>query len=152
MSLRRGRRIQKLPIQNIKQVKRKFKKNFLFVYFSRELCPSTSPQCFDSFLWLSLERNGRQLRKIIFNVPSHYLQWVKMGPESSGTEARTFFRKASKEVAWAGTLWSGQAVKWYCITSRARYSASGLRKVTRKVSILAYMHLSQLAVSLYYPM
>lgn len=52
-----------------------------------------------------------------------YLQWIKIGPESSGTEVRTFLRKARREVAWVGTPWSGHAVKWYWVTSRAECSA-----------------------------
>lgn len=36
-------------------------------------------------------------------VMQDYLQWIKMGPESSGMEERTFLRKASREVACVGT-------------------------------------------------
>lgn len=47
-----------------------------------------------------------------------YLQWTTIGPAEGGLEILTLRMKESSPVAWYGTPWSGQPVKWNCLTSR----------------------------------
>lgn len=47
-----------------------------------------------------------------------YLQWTTIGPADGGLEILTLRMKESSPVAWYGTPWSGQPVKWNCLTSR----------------------------------
>lgn len=46
-----------------------------------------------------------------------HLQWTTMGPVSGGLQALTLRRKASVDVGYSGTPWSGQAMNWNCRTS-----------------------------------
>lgn len=47
-----------------------------------------------------------------------YLQWTTIGPAEGGFVILTLRMKESSPVAWYGTPWSGQPVKWNCLTSR----------------------------------
>lgn len=47
-----------------------------------------------------------------------HLQCTTMGPALGGLENLTRRIKESSPVAWQGTPWSGQPVKWNCLTSR----------------------------------
>lgn len=50
-------------------------------------------------------------------APAH-LQCTTMGPALGGLENLTRRMKDRSPVAWQGTPWSGQPVKWNCFTSR----------------------------------
>lgn len=47
-----------------------------------------------------------------------YLQWTTIGPAVGGLDILTRRMNDSSPVAWYGTPWSGQPVKWNCFTSR----------------------------------
>lgn len=49
---------------------------------------------------------------------SQYLQWTTIGPAVGGLEILTRRMNDNSPVAWYGTPWSGQPVKWNCLTSR----------------------------------
>lgn len=45
------------------------------------------------------------------------LQWTTIGPALAGLLDLTLRMKPSRPVAWYGTPWSGQPVKWNCLIS-----------------------------------
>lgn len=47
-----------------------------------------------------------------------YLQWTTIGPAVGGLDILTRRINDNNPVAWYGTPWSGQPVKWNCFTSR----------------------------------
>lgn len=47
-----------------------------------------------------------------------HLQWTTMGPAVGGLDIFTRRINDKSPVAWYGTPWSGQPVKWNCFTSR----------------------------------
>ena len=48
--------------------------------------------------------------------PPTHLQWINRGPLPPSCWVLTFLWKARREVAYSGTPWSGQPVKWNWVT------------------------------------
>lgn len=67
-----------------------------------------------------------------------HLQCTTMGPALGGFENLTLRIKERSPVAWYGTPWSGQPVKWNCLTSRISLyplCAHMLKKCFKKTKI-----------------
>lgn len=94
--------------------------NFNFIDLS--LCPSLGEKtfCFD---YACLFSNNSFL----------YLQWTTIGPAEGGLDILTLRMKERSPVAWYGTPWSGQPVKWNCLTSRTSLKPRWVK--TKKTSL-----------------
>lgn len=55
-------------------------------------------------------------------IMTSYLQWTTIGPALVGDLAFTLRTNPSRPVAWYGTPWSGQPVKWNWLISRISWA------------------------------